>query len=48
MRVKLCARCPYTPQNLDGHYDPKTALHLCARRDRESRIMQDALPTRGL
>jgi hypothetical protein len=35
MRVKLCARCPYTPQDLAGHYDPKGFLHVCAACDDE-------------
>ena len=33
MRVKLCARCPYTPQDLAGHYDPEATLHVCAKCD---------------
>jgi hypothetical protein len=33
MRVKLCARCPYTPRDLDDHYDPAAANHACARCD---------------
>jgi hypothetical protein len=33
MRVKLCARCPYVPQDMAGHYDPCATLHLCTRRD---------------
>jgi hypothetical protein len=33
MRVKLCARCPYTPRDLAGHYDPKGLLHACAKCD---------------
>src|ERR1700738_1974831 len=33
MRVKLCARCPYTPQDLAGHYDAEAALHACAKCD---------------
>ena len=37
MKVKLCARCPYKPQTLDGHYDLEAALHLCARCDGEER-----------
>src|ERR1700687_1169422 len=41
MRVKLCARCPYTPRDLTGHYDPGAALHVCAKCDDEQR-----LPTR--
>jgi hypothetical protein len=35
MRVKLCARCPYTPQDLATHYDPKAVLHLCAKCDNQ-------------
>jgi hypothetical protein len=35
MRVKLCARCPYTPQDLTGHFDPEAALHVCAKCDGE-------------
>jgi hypothetical protein len=35
MRVKLCARCPYLPCDLAGHYDPKAVLHLCAKCDGE-------------
>jgi hypothetical protein len=33
MRVKLCTRCPYLPCDLTGHYDPESALHLCAKCD---------------
>jgi hypothetical protein len=33
MRVKLCARCPYTPRDLAAHYDPKAVLHVCAKCD---------------
>jgi hypothetical protein len=35
MRVKLCARCPYTPRDLAGHYDPEGLLHVCAKCDGE-------------
>jgi hypothetical protein len=35
MRVKLCARCPYMPQDLAGHYDPNGVLHACAKCDGE-------------
>jgi hypothetical protein len=35
MRVKLCARCPYTPRDLADHYDPEAAAHLCASCDGE-------------
>jgi hypothetical protein len=33
MRVKLCSRCPYTPRDLAGHYDPEGVLHACATCD---------------
>ena len=33
MRVKLCKRCPYTPRDLTGHYDPEAALYVCAKCD---------------
>jgi hypothetical protein len=33
MRVKLCARCPYAPRDLAGHYDPEATLHVCAKCD---------------
>jgi hypothetical protein len=33
MRVKLCERCPYTPRDLAGHYDPNGLLHACAKCD---------------
>jgi hypothetical protein len=35
MRVKLCSRCPYTPRDLAGHYDPEGVLHVCAKCDGE-------------
>jgi hypothetical protein len=35
MRVKLCARCSYTPCDLADHYDPDAALSLCAKCDGE-------------
>lgn len=35
MRVKLCARCPYVPQDLADHYDACASLHLCALRQRK-------------
>jgi hypothetical protein len=38
MRVKLCARCPYTPHDLAGHYDPEAAMHACATCDGEQRM----------
>jgi hypothetical protein len=30
---KLCARCPYMPGDLTGHYDPQAALYACAKCD---------------
>jgi hypothetical protein len=33
MRVRLCSRCPYTPRDLAGHYDPDGILHACAKCD---------------
>ena len=44
MRVKLCARCPYTPQDLTGHYDPEAALHLCAKCDGEQGMPTNHYP----
>jgi hypothetical protein len=39
MRVKLCARCPYTPHDLAEHYDPEAALHACATCDGEQAML---------
>jgi hypothetical protein len=44
MRVKLCARCPYTPQDLTGHYDPEAALHACAKCDGEQAMLTNHYP----
>src|SRR6267378_5049237 len=44
MRVKLCARCPYTPQDLTGHYDPEAALHACAKCDVEQGMLTNHYP----
>lgn len=33
MRVKLCARCPYSPQDLADYYDESSSFHLCIRCD---------------
>ena len=44
MRVKLCARCPYTPQDLTGHYDPEAALHVCAKCDGEQAMLTNHYP----
>jgi hypothetical protein len=44
MRVKPCARCPYTPQDLTGHYDPEAALHVCAKCDGEHAMLTNHYP----
>jgi hypothetical protein len=44
MRVKLCARCPYTPRDLAGHYDPQAVLHVCAKCDREPGMLINHYP----
>lgn len=44
MRVKLCARCPYEPQDLEYHYDPEAALHVCARCDAEPGLLTNHYP----
>ena len=44
MRVKLCARCPYTPRDLAGHYDPKAVLYTCAKCDGEQGVVTNLYP----
>jgi hypothetical protein len=44
MRVKLCARCPYTPRDLAGHYDPEAVLHVCAKCDGEQGMSTNHYP----
>jgi hypothetical protein len=44
MRVKPCERCPYTPQDLTGHYDPEAALHVCAKCDGEQAMLTNHYP----
>ena len=36
MRGNLCSRCPYSPLDLAGHYDPAGLLHVCAKSGRAS------------
>ena len=31
MSAKFRARCPYTPRDLAGHYDPNAQLHICTK-----------------
>jgi hypothetical protein len=47
MRVKLCARCPYTPRDLTGHYDPDAALHVCARCDGARGVLTRQYPRKA-
>ena len=47
MRVKLCARCPYKPQDLAGHYDPEAGLHACAKCDDEQVVLTKHYPQEG-
>jgi hypothetical protein len=44
MRVKLCARCPYTPRDLAGHFDPEGTLHVCARCDGQQEASTNHYP----
>ena len=44
MRVKLCSRCPYAPQDVASHYDPEAALHLCANCDIEQGMLTNHYP----
>lgn len=47
MRVKLCARCPYEPRDLAGHYDPEAILHLCANCDGEQKAGSNEYPRKA-
>ena len=47
MRVKLCARCPYTPRDLAGHYDPQAVLHLCADCDGGQKASTNEYPCKA-
>jgi hypothetical protein len=47
MRVKLCARCPYTPRDLARHYDPDAILHLCANCDGERKASTNEYPRKA-
>jgi hypothetical protein len=47
MRVKLCARCPYTPLDLAAHYDPEAALHACAKCDVEQAVCTKHFPRKA-
>ena len=47
MRVKRCARCPYTPRDLAGHYDPKGEIHACARCDGHQQASTNQYPRKA-
>ena len=47
MRVKLCSRCPYTPRDLAGHYDPEGEIHVCARCDGAERASANCYPQKA-
>ena len=47
MRVKRCARCPYTPRDLAGHYDPKGEFHTCARCDGHQEASTNQYPRKA-
>jgi hypothetical protein len=44
MKVKLCSRCPYTPRDLAGHFDPEGELHVCAKCDGEEEASTSFYP----
>jgi hypothetical protein len=44
MRVKLCERCPYTPRDLAGHFDPEGTIHVCARCDGQQEASTNHYP----
>ena len=47
MRVKICARCPYTPRDLAGHYDPEGIVHVCAKCDGQRRLSTNHYPRKA-
>jgi hypothetical protein len=47
MRVKLCSRCPYTPRDMAGHYDPEGVLHVCAKCDDEQEAGANCYPRKA-
>jgi hypothetical protein len=47
MRVKLCSRCPYTPRDLPGHYDPEGEIHVCAKCDGAERASANCYPQKA-
>jgi hypothetical protein len=44
MKVRLCARCPYQPRDLEDHYDPHAAPHVCAKCDGEQAMRTNDSP----
>jgi hypothetical protein len=47
VKVKLCARCPYTPRDLAGHYQAEAALHLCASCDGQQEASTSHYPRKA-
>jgi hypothetical protein len=47
VRVKRCARCPYTPRDLAGHYDPEGEFHACARCDGHQEASTNQYPRKA-
>jgi hypothetical protein len=47
MRVRLCARCPYTPRDVADHYEAEAALHLCARCDSQREASTNDYPRKA-
>jgi hypothetical protein len=44
MRVRLYARCPYTPRDLAGHYDSEGELYACAKCDGGQKVSTNHCP----
>jgi hypothetical protein len=47
MRVKLCARRPYTQRDLAGHYVPEGVLHVCATYDGQHDVSTNHYPRKA-
>ena len=47
MKVKRCARRPYTPRDLAGHDDPEGILHVCAKCDGQHRLNTNHYPRKA-
>jgi hypothetical protein len=47
VRVKRCARCPYTPRDLAGCYDPEGEFHACASCDGHQEASTNQYPRKA-